>query len=75
MLEYWGGQQAKPRLPGRHDYYIVLMALYELPIALAAYVDWSICLAAVRRLPICCSGGRLLLLCCIRWPTKKCPGL
>lgn len=35
MLEYWGGQQAKPRLPGRHDYYIVLMALYELPIALA----------------------------------------
>jgi uncharacterized protein (TIGR03663 family) len=36
MLEYWGGQQKKPRLPGRHDYYIVLMLLYELPIAVAA---------------------------------------
>jgi uncharacterized protein (TIGR03663 family) len=35
MLRYWGGQQANPRLPGRHDYYIVLMTLYELPIALA----------------------------------------
>jgi uncharacterized protein (TIGR03663 family) len=35
MLQYWGGQQANPRLPGRHDYYIVLMALYELPIILA----------------------------------------
>ena len=36
MLDYWGGQQAKPRLPGRHDYYIVLGILYELPILLAA---------------------------------------
>lgn len=36
MLDYWGGQQAKPRLPGRHDYYIVLGLLYELPIFLAA---------------------------------------
>ncbi|HVF11062.1 MAG TPA: hypothetical protein VNA16_09685, partial [Abditibacteriaceae bacterium] len=36
MLKYWGGQQKTPRLPGRHDYYIVLMALYELPIVLAA---------------------------------------
>ncbi len=23
MLRYWGGQQGQPRLPGRHDYYIV----------------------------------------------------
>ena len=36
MLEYWGGQQGKPRLPGRHDYYIVLGLLYELPLYLAA---------------------------------------
>ena len=36
MLSYWGGQQKKPRLPGRHDYYLVLMILYELPLALAA---------------------------------------
>ncbi len=36
MLEYWGGQQAKPRLPSRHDYYIVLGILYELPIYVAA---------------------------------------
>lgn len=35
MLEYWGGQQKHPRLPGRHDYYIVLMLLYEVPILLA----------------------------------------
>ena len=36
MLSYWGGQQAAPRLPGRHDYYIVLGLLYEVPILLAA---------------------------------------
>jgi len=36
MLEYWGGQQKAPRLPGRHDYYLPLMLLYELPIVLAA---------------------------------------
>ncbi|RYX85845.1 TIGR03663 family protein [bacterium] len=36
MLEYWGGQQAKPRLPSRHDYYVVLGILYELPIYIAA---------------------------------------
>ncbi len=36
MIDYWGGQQQKPRLPGRHDYYLVLMSLYELPIALLA---------------------------------------
>ena len=36
MLEYWGGQQGKPRLPGRHDYYIVLALLYEVPILIAA---------------------------------------
>ncbi len=36
MLEYWGGQQATPRLPGRHDYYLVLALLYEIPILLAA---------------------------------------
>ena len=36
MLGYWGGQQAQPRLPGRHDYYIVLGLLYELPIFIAA---------------------------------------
>lgn len=36
MLRYWGGQQGQPRLPGRHDYYIVLMLLYEAPIVVAA---------------------------------------
>lgn len=35
MLEYWRGQQGKPRLPGPHDYYIVLSLLYELPIVIA----------------------------------------
>jgi predicted membrane-bound mannosyltransferase len=34
MIAYWGKQQKDPRLPGRHDYYIVLMLLYELPIVL-----------------------------------------
>ena len=32
LLEYWGGQQKTPRLPGRHDYYVVLSLLYEVPI-------------------------------------------
>lgn len=36
MITYWAGQQAAPRLPGRDDYYIVLMTLYELPIVIAA---------------------------------------
>ncbi len=36
MLDYWGGQQKTPRLPGRHDYYIVLGLLYEVPIYIAA---------------------------------------
>ncbi|PQV64426.1 TIGR03663 family protein [Abditibacterium utsteinense] len=36
MLEYWGGQQKVPRLPGRHDYYLVLALLYEIPVLLAA---------------------------------------
>ncbi len=36
MLEYWGGQQRKPRLPGPHDYYLRLFAIYELPLFLAA---------------------------------------
>jgi len=36
MLDYWGGQQKTPRLPGRHDYYVVLALLYEVPILLAA---------------------------------------
>lgn len=36
MIEYWGGQQRAPRLASRHDYYIVLMLLYELPIVVAA---------------------------------------
>jgi uncharacterized protein (TIGR03663 family) len=35
MLAYWGGQQKEPRLPGRHDYYLPLMVLYELPILVA----------------------------------------
>jgi uncharacterized protein (TIGR03663 family) len=37
MLSYWGGQQNKPRLAGRHDYYMVLGLLYELPIYLAMF--------------------------------------
>ena len=36
MWDYWGGQQATPRLPGRHDYYVVLALLYEVPILVAA---------------------------------------
>lgn len=32
MLDYWGGQQASPRLPSRHDYYLVLALLYEVPV-------------------------------------------
>ncbi|MEJ7617495.1 MAG: hypothetical protein WKF30_11160, partial [Pyrinomonadaceae bacterium] len=36
MIRYWGGQQRAPRLASRHDYYIVLMLLYELPIVVAA---------------------------------------
>ncbi len=36
MLKYWGGQQGQPRLPGRHDYYVVLALLYEVPILIAA---------------------------------------
>ena len=36
MWDYWAGQQAVPRLPGRHDYYIVLGLLYEIPIFVAA---------------------------------------
>jgi predicted membrane-bound mannosyltransferase len=36
MLEYWGGQQKAPRLPGRHDYYLPLLTAYELPILIAA---------------------------------------
>jgi len=31
MLDYWGSQQKKPRLPSRHDYYIVFLLLYEIP--------------------------------------------
>ncbi len=55
MLSYWGGQQKKPRLPGRHDYYLVLMILYELPLALAALGGiWH---ASRRRTPF----GDLLL--------------
>ena len=49
MVEYWGGQQKKPRLAGRHDYYIVMLALYELPIALAAL--GGVVRAAKRRSP------------------------
>lgn len=55
MLSYWGGQQKKPRLPGPHDYYLVLMILYELPLALAAI--GGICHAARYRTPF----GDLLL--------------
>lgn len=55
MISYWGGQQKKPRLPGPHDYYVVLMILYELPIALAAIGGiWH---ASRRRTPF----GDLLL--------------
>lgn len=36
MLEYWGGQQKQPRLPGRHDFYLTLMIAYEFPILIAA---------------------------------------
>ena len=36
MVAYWSNQQKNPRLPGRHDYFLVLISLYELPIALAA---------------------------------------
>jgi uncharacterized protein (TIGR03663 family) len=36
MLQYWGGQQKQPRLPGRHDFYLTLMIAYELPILIAA---------------------------------------
>lgn len=55
MLSYWGGQQKKPRLPGRHDYYLTLMALYELPLVLAAIGGiWH---ASRRRTPF----GDLLL--------------
>ena len=35
MLDYWGDQQRHPRLPGRHDYYVVLALLYEVPILIA----------------------------------------
>ncbi|HEY0075302.1 MAG TPA: glycosyltransferase family 39 protein [Abditibacteriaceae bacterium] len=55
MLSYWGGQQKKPRLPGPHDYYLVLMLLYELPLVLAAIGGiWH---ASRRRTPF----GDLLL--------------
>lgn len=46
MLEYWGGQQRKPRLPGPPDYYFRLFAIYELPLFLAAV--WGM-FQAVRR--------------------------
>ena len=36
MWDYWKGQQDAPRLPGRHDYYVVLALLYEVPILIAA---------------------------------------
>jgi predicted membrane-bound mannosyltransferase len=49
MLTYWGGQQHNPRLPGRHDYYLVLLALYELPIVVAAI--GGIVYAGRRRTP------------------------
>lgn len=47
MIAYWGGQQKAPRLPGPHDYYFVLMLLYELPIVLAAL--WGAWCAVRRR--------------------------
>ena len=46
MLEYWGGQQRKPRLPGPNDYYFRLFTIYELPLFLAAI--WGM-FQAVRR--------------------------
>jgi len=36
MVAYWSNQQKHPRLPGRHDYFVTLILLYEFPIALAA---------------------------------------
>ena len=36
LISYWAGQQKAPRLPSRHDYYLVLISLYELPIFLLA---------------------------------------
>lgn len=36
MMSYWGGQQRLPRLASGHDYYIILMLVYELPIVVAA---------------------------------------
>ncbi|HVG39237.1 MAG TPA: flippase activity-associated protein Agl23 [Pyrinomonadaceae bacterium] len=49
MVSYWGGQQAKPRLSSRHDYFIVLMLIYELPIVIAAVAGfWR---ASRRRSP------------------------
>ncbi|MDF2441477.1 MAG: hypothetical protein JWN98_2461, partial [Abditibacteriota bacterium] len=47
MLNYWGKQQREPRLPGRHDYYLVLMTLYEAPLVIAAL--GGIVLASRRR--------------------------
>lgn len=47
MLGYWGKQQEEPRLPGRHDYYLVLMTLYEAPIVICAI--GGIVLASRRR--------------------------
>ncbi|HEX8551828.1 MAG TPA: flippase activity-associated protein Agl23 [Abditibacteriaceae bacterium] len=35
MIDYWRGQQGKPRLAGPHDYHIVLALIYELPIVVA----------------------------------------
>ena len=49
MLEYWGGQQRKPRLPGPNDYYFRLFAIYELPLLLAAL--WGMFCALRRRTP------------------------
>lgn len=49
MIEYWGGQQSEPRLPGPNDYYLKLMLLYELPIVLFAL--WGAWCAASRRTP------------------------
>lgn len=46
MLEYWGGQQRTPRLPGPHDYYFRLFAIYELPLFLAAI--WGVIRALQR---------------------------
>jgi uncharacterized protein (TIGR03663 family) len=49
MIAYWGGQQRAPRLPGPHEYYLVLMSLYELPIVLAAL--WGAWCALKKRSP------------------------